>query len=259
MFSAFMLNSWLAGSAIAVTAGCIGFFAVLRGESFAAHALPLSTFPGAAAAALLGLNPFYGLISFALLGTAGITWLGRHQRHDVATALTLITLLGLGTLFLSLSNGYANAVYALLFGEILGISLSAVTITAILTLATLTALTLMFRPLLLSSISPDLVAAAGAAPQKTGTLFLTLLALTTAIALPITGALLVFSLLIGPAAAARSLSPRPITAMLTSAALALITIWTAIALAYTTNYPVGFFVGTISAVWYGLGRVVRGN
>jgi zinc/manganese transport system permease protein len=257
MLSPFMLNSWIAGSCIALAAGLIGFFVVLRGESFASHALPLGTFPGAAAATLAGINPYYGLLSFALCGAILINQLGRRQRSDVATALALITLLGLGTLCLSLSNAYAASVYALLFGDILGVSQPETLITAAISLATIIATLTLFRPLLLTSISPDLAATTRLKPARIEFLFLTLLALTTATALPITGALLVFSLLTGPAAAARALTTTPLAAAATTAALALATIWTAIALAYTTNDPIGFFVGAISALWYGLGRVIR--
>jgi zinc/manganese transport system permease protein len=257
MFAPYMLNTWLAGSLIALTAGLVGFFAVLRGESFASHALPLGTFPGAAFAAWAGINAYYGLVGFALLGIIGINQLAKNQRNDVATALTLIFLLGLGTLFLSLSTNYAGAVFSLLFGQILGLSDTDVLITAAISTIAIAGTITLFRPLLLNSISPDLAATAQIPPNRTQFLFLTLLALTTAMALPITGALLVFSLLIGPAAAARSFTNNPLTAALTSAALSLATIWAAIALAYTTNDPIGFFVGAIAALWYGVGRVIR--
>jgi zinc/manganese transport system permease protein len=257
MFAPYMLNTWLAGSLIALTAGLVGFFAVLRGESFASHALPLGTFPGAAFAAFAGINAYYGLVGFSLLGIIGIYQLAKNQRNDVATALTLIFLLGLGTLFLSLSTNYAGAVFSLLFGQILGLSDTDVLITAAISTIAIAGTITLFRPLLLNSISPDLAATAQIPPNRTQFLFLTLLALTTAMALPITGALLVFSLLIGPASAARSLATTPLAAALTAAALALATIWAAIALAYTTNDPIGFFVGAIAALWYGVGRVLR--
>ncbi|MGF6805068.1 ABC-type Mn2+/Zn2+ transport system permease subunit [Paraburkholderia sp. Clong3] len=122
MFSSFMTNTWIVASIVAAVAGFIGFFVVIRGASFAAHALPLGTFPGAAAASLLGINPLFGLIVFAALGVIGIGWLSRRGRHEVATALCLVTLLGFGALFLSMTSEYSQAVYALLFGEVLGVS-----------------------------------------------------------------------------------------------------------------------------------------
>jgi zinc/manganese transport system permease protein len=257
MFSSFMLNTWLVGTIVALVAGAAGFFVVLRGATFAAHALPLGTFPGAAFAGLLGIAPIYGLIAFAGLGVVGIFELSRAQRADVATALTLIFLLGLGTLFLSLSSQYANGVYALLFGDILGVSTAALIPVAVIGAAVIAAIALTFRPLLLCAISPDLGAAAGISPRRTELLFLVLIALATATALPVVGALLVFSLMVGPPSLARALTSAPLTALCLSAAIAVATIWSAIALSYTTNDPVGFFVGTLAALSYAAGRLWR--
>ncbi len=249
-----MLNTWVVATMVAMVAGFVGFFVVIRGSTFAAHALPLGTFPGAAAAGLLGINPLWGLILFSGLGVAGISQLGRHQRNDVATALTLITLLGLGTLFLSLSGSYSQAVYALLFGEVLGISNSEVAPVAIISLAAIAATGLLFRPLLLTSVSADLAAARGVSGQLIELLFLAILGLATAMALPVVGALLVFSLMVGPAAAARSITCRPLSAMFLSVGMAVGMVWAAIAASYATNWPIGFFVGAEAAVLYGTGR-----
>jgi zinc/manganese transport system permease protein len=257
MFASYMLNSWIAASIVAVTAGVIGFFVVLRGDSFAAHALPLGTFPGAAAAGLLGVNPFYGLVVFSGLGVIGISQIGRQERHGVAVALSLVFLLGLGTLFLSLSGQYAQSAYALLFGEVLGISDAQIAPAAIAGAITIAGVLLLFRPLLLSAVSPELCATQGVSAGRMELLFLSLLALATAMALPVVGALLVFSLMTGPAAAARALSNKPLVAMLLSTGMALVTVWAAIALSYLTNWPVGFFVGAAGLVLYALGRVMN--
>src|SRR5271168_1563526 len=122
MFSSFMINTWIAATIIAAVAGVVGFFVVIRGSSFAAHALPLGTFPGAAAATVLGINPLIGLLVFSGLGVIGISQLGRRGRHEIATALSFVMLLGLGALFLSMTTEYFQAVYSLLFGEVLGVS-----------------------------------------------------------------------------------------------------------------------------------------
>jgi zinc/manganese transport system permease protein len=257
MFSSFMQNTWIVASIVAATAGIIGFFVVVRSASFAAHALPLGTFPGAAAASLLGVNEYLGLIVFSGLGVIGISQLGRDERNEVATALILVTLLGCGTLFLSLSHDYASSVYALLFGEVLGIGADAVAPTAVIGALVIAATMLLFRPLLLSAVSSDLNEARGISTRRIELLFLSLLALATAMALPLVGTLLVFSLMTGPASAARALTNRPFPAMLLSAGLALITVWASIACAYLTNWPVGFFVGTAGALLYALGRVWR--
>jgi zinc/manganese transport system permease protein len=255
MFSSFMINTWIVSTLVAVVAGMVGFFVVLRGSSFAAHALPLGTFPGAAAATLLGINEFFGLVVFAVVGVIGISQLGRRGRHEVATALCLVTLLGLGTLFLSMTREYAQGVDAMLFGQVLGVSDEQIVAVAAMSAASILAVALMFRPLLLSSVSSDLAAARGISGRRMELWFLMVLAFATSMALPVVGALLVFSLMVGPAAAARALTDRPVAALLLSVGLALLTVWVSIGLSYTTNWPVGFFVGSIGALSYGLGRV----
>ena len=254
MFDDYMINAWIASSLVAVVAGAVGFFVVIRGASFAAHALPLSAFPGAAAANLLGIHPLIGLLAFSGLGVAGISQLARHGRRDLATALSLVMLLGLGALFLSRTTAYFQAIFALLFGGVLGVSTKDLGPVAVLTVVTIALIVVLFRPLLLSSVSPDLGAARGVAPRLMEVLFLIVVALATAMALPVVGALLVFSLMVGPASAARALTARPLAAILLSVVLALITVWAAIALSFISDWPVGFFVGALSAIAYTIGR-----
>src|SRR5215469_7472902 len=119
MLSGFMVSAWIVSATVAVVAGAVGFFVVLRGSAFVADALPTGAFAGAAGASLIGVNTLVGLGAFSLLGALGIGWLGRRSRHDVATALTLVTMLGMGSLFLSFSTEYAQEVYSLMFGEVL--------------------------------------------------------------------------------------------------------------------------------------------
>lgn len=256
MFSGFMLNAWLAGSIVAIVAGVVGFFVVVRGTAFSAHALPLGAFPGAAAARLLGVDEFFGLIAFAGLGVLGIAALGRRNRRDVATALSLVTLLGLGALFLSLTQQYSQEVYALLFGEVLGVSNAELLPVAVLGGMAIVLTLAFFRPLLLSAVSAELAEAKGISAAAMELLFLGILGFATAVTVPVVGALLVFSLMVGPASAARSLTARPGPAMALSVALALVTAWASIALSYVTDWPVGFFVGALGAAWYALGRIV---
>lgn len=257
MFASYMINGWIMATIIAVVAGAVGLFVVLRGMTFAAHALPLGAFPGAAAANLLGINPFWGLIGFSGLGVVGITQLAQRQRREVATALVLMALLGLGTLFLSLSGHYAQGVYALLFGQLVSVSRSQIWPVLILGLLILAAIGLAFRPLLLSTLSPDLAATHGLSSRRADFGFLLLVGAATAMALPVVGALLVFSLMVGPAAAARSLANRPATALLLSVILSLLTVWTAIAASYASDWPIGFFVGTIAALLFLVAQVTH--
>ncbi len=209
MFSSFMLNTWFAGTAVAVIAGVTGFFAVLRGSTFAAHAIPNGAFAGAAGAALLGLNPFVGLAVFSAAGALGIAGLSRRARSDVATALTFVLMLGVGALFVSWSTQYAQEAYSLLFGEVFGISASEVLPIAILGAVSVAVIVVMFRPLLLSSALPEVAEARGVPPRRMELVFLLVMALATSMTVPVVGALLMFSLMIGPAAAARSLTARP--------------------------------------------------
>jgi zinc/manganese transport system permease protein len=254
MFSGFMVNAWEVASVVAVVAGVVGFFTVLRGSSFAAHAIPNGSFAGAAGASLIGVSTLLGLGVFSLAGALGIGLLGRRGRHDVATALALVMMLGLGALFLSFSEEYAPAVYSLLFGEVLGISSNDIAPTAILGLVCIAAIAVLYRPLMLSSVLPEVAEAHGVSRFAMEMLFLIVLALATAMTVPVVGTLLIFSLMIGAPAAARSFTDRPLIAMALSVAFALIIVWAAIAASYETNYPVGFFVGTGSAVSYTLGR-----
>jgi zinc/manganese transport system permease protein len=254
MFSDFMVNAWEVASIVAVVAGVVGFFTVLRGSAFAAHAIPNGSFAGAAGASLIGVSTLLGLGVFSLAGALGIGLLSRKGRHDVATALALVMMLGLGALFLSFSEEYAPAVYSLLFGEVLGISSNDIAPTAILGLICIAAIAVLYRPLMLSSVLPEIGEARGVSRFAMEMLFLVVLALATAMTVPVVGTLLVFSLMIGAPAAARSFTDRPLVAMALSIAFALIIVWIAIAASYETNYPVGFFVGTGSAVSYTLGR-----
>ena len=210
MFDDFMVNTWIAATMVAAVAGIVGFFVVIRGASFAAHALPLSAFPGAAAANLLGVNPLVGLLVFSGLGVVGISQLARRGRRDLATALSLVMLLGLGALFLSRTTEYFQAVYALLFGEVLGVSSADLAPVAALSAVSIALIAMLFRPLLLNSVSPELGEARGVSARGMEVLFLAVVALATAMALPVVGALLVFSLMVGPASAARALTDRPL-------------------------------------------------
>ncbi|MGO9906560.1 MAG: metal ABC transporter permease [Solirubrobacteraceae bacterium] len=257
MFSGFMVNAWVVATIVAVVGGAVGFFVVLRGSAFVAHAVPNGSFAGAAAASLVGVNALIGLGVFSLGGALGIGLLGRRGRHDVATALTLVFMLGLGALFLSFSVEYAPEIYSLLFGEVLGISTNQLGPTIALALVSLAALAVLYRPLLLSSALPDSAQARGIAPFAIELGFLLLVALVTTMTVPVVGTALIFSLMIGPPAAARAFTNRPWVAIMLSVAIALIVVWAAIALSYQTNWPVGFFVGTASAAAYATGRAWR--
>jgi zinc/manganese transport system permease protein len=191
---------------------------------------------------------------FALSGALGIGVLGRRGRHDVVTALALVFMLGLGALFLSMTVEYAPEIYSLLFGEVLGVSSSELAPTAALAVVCIVAVVVLYRPLMLSSVLPEAGEARGVSAFRMELYFLAIVALATTMTVPVVGTLLIFTLMIGAPAAARSFTERPVPAIALSVAIAIGTVWAAIARAYTTNYPVGFFVGMISACSYALGR-----
>ena len=254
MFEGFMVNAWTVASIVAVVAGVVGFFAVLRGSVFAAHAIPNGSFAGAAGASLLGVSTLLGLGAFSLLGALAIAALARRGRRDVGTALALVLMLGLGSLFLALSSQYAPEAYSLLFGEVLGVSTNALAPTAGLALACVVAVCVLYRPLLLSSVHPEAGQARGVSAFAMELCFLLVLALASTMTVPVVGTLLIFSLMTGAPAAARSFSASPPAAMALSVLIALVIVWVAIAASYQSNYPVGFFVGTLSGCAYALGR-----
>jgi zinc/manganese transport system permease protein len=260
MFTGLMLNTWVAASVVAVIAGITGFFAVLRGSTFAAHAIPNGAFAGAAGASLLGVNVIWGLAVFAVGGALGIGALdamGRKARHDVVTALILVVMLGLGALFVSLGSQYAEEAYSLLFGEVFGVSRAQVLPILGLGVAAGLAIGVAFRPLMLTSAVPEVAAARGVSTRRAELYFLVVMALATSMTVPVVGALLMFSLMIGPAAAARSVTARPGAALALSVLVALATVWLSIALSYETNWPLGFFVGIIGAAFYLTGLWAR--
>ncbi|QRF24551.1 metal ABC transporter permease [Alicyclobacillus sp. TC] len=249
-----MLSTWEGASIVAVLAGMIGFFVILRGTAFASHALPKGGFAGAAAAALLGINTLWGLTVFSVSGALAIGWLGRRGRHDVVIALILVFLLGSGALFLNLSDMYAPEIYSLLFGEILGITPAEVRDTAIIGLVSIIILLLVYRPLLYVSVLPESAQARGLSVRRMEMVFLFLVGLTSAVTVPIVGALLTFSLMVAPAAAASYLAKRPGMAMILSVVISLASVWLSILLSFDTGWPVGFFVASLSAFAYFLAR-----
>ena len=254
MFSGFMVNAWEVGTMVAVVGGVVGFFVVLRGSAFPAHAIPNGAFAGAAGANLLAINPLIGLGVFSFGAALGIGALSRRGRSDAVTALALVMMLALGAAFLSLSTQYEPQIFSLLFGEILGVSSSEILPVVALGAVCIVAVAVLYRPLMLTSIAPDIAAARGLRPQRFEIAFLIVIACATTMTVPVVGALLIFTLMLGPSAAAQCFTNRAGRAMAGSVAIALVTIWLALACAYESNWPVGFYVSVLSATSYGIGR-----
>ncbi|WP_234732127.1 metal ABC transporter permease [Acidocella facilis] len=248
---------WLATSLVALAAGAAGYFVVVRRAGFAAHSLPMAAFPGAAAASLFGVPLWLGLGGFALGGAGLLALMQRRARRDSATALLLSGLLALGALFLSLSGHYAGSVYGLLFGQVFALGPADLPVLGAIGLCVPLALWGAMRPLSLSALSPELTRVQGGNPALLEFLFLALLALAAGFAVPVTGALLVFSLMLGPGAAASRLCARPGGAFALSMALALGLSSVSLALAYVSDWPMGFFTGVGAALVYLAARAVR--
>src|SRR5712691_10111127 len=160
--SSFVQNAFLAGSIVAIVAAVIGYFVLVRGLTFAGHAMSHIGFAGAAGAVLLGIEPVFGLLAFTIAAGIGIGILGKELRERDIAIGTIMTLgLGLGILFLSLYRGYAEQAYSILFGTIIGISQVDVLITAVFSLLALALLLAIFRPLLFSSFDPEVALARG--------------------------------------------------------------------------------------------------
>ncbi|HTT58927.1 MAG TPA: metal ABC transporter permease [Acidimicrobiales bacterium] len=256
MFASYFIPAWEAATIVAAVAGVVGFFTVMRGASFAAHALPNGSFAGAAGAYLIGVNTLIGLGTFAMLGALTIATLGRRTRNDVATALTIVLMLGLGGLFIAQTREYAQAIFALLFGEAISVPNSYIVPTEVLGALCVLAIVLLYRPLLLTSVSPDAAEARGISPRLVDVAFLLILAMVTTMAVPVVGTLLIFALLVSPAASARCVTKSPLPSLVLSVALALATVWSSFALSYVANLPIGFFVGAIGIGTYAAARAI---
>jgi zinc/manganese transport system permease protein len=248
---AFMRNAFVAGTASAVVAGLVGYFVVLRGSSFAAHAISHIGFAGAAGAVLLGLNPVLGVAVLSLVASAGIGVLGKRLRgRDVVIGLVMAASLGLGSLFISLYTGNAQNAYSILFGQIFGITTGAVLITILTSVIVLALLAAVYRPLLFASLDEEVAQARGVPVGALAIGFMLLLALAVSEAVQVSGVLLIFALLVAPGAIAERIARRPAAALAVSGCLAVLITWLSLTLAYYTPYPVSFYVTSLAFVLY---------
>ena len=262
-----MQNAYLAGTFVAIAAGFIGYFMVLRGQSFAGHSLANVGFAGATGAVLLGIAPVIGLFFAGLLAAVGIQTLNvasrQKRQSDIAVGAVLTASLALGFLFMHLSTAeYAGNVYNVLFGNVLGIDDMDVGVIAWSTLLLLGVLLLIARPLFFASIDPDVAAAHGVPVSALSFAYLVLLALEVAVAVQVVGVLLIFALLVTPAAIAQYVTTRPVVTILIAIALALLFTWAGLAIGYVTPYPVGFFITSFAFATYVLvrgGQFVRNS
>jgi zinc/manganese transport system permease protein len=247
----FVQNAFMAGTLIAIVAAIVGYFVVLRAQAFAAHALSHVGFAGATLAAFTGVSALLGMSGFTALAALGMGFLGKRIRgRDVEIGMILSFALGLGVLFLRLYTSSASEAVGVLFGSILSVSQTDIMFSLILGIGTLIILAAIFRPLLFSSIDPEVAEARGVPIKALSIVFMLLLAITVAEAIQVVGVLLVFALIVAPAAAAQHLTRRPFSAIIISVALGIFFTWGGLLLALATNYPVSFYISALAAITY---------
>jgi len=247
----FIINAFAAAGIVAVVSGIVGYFLVMRGQTFAGHALSHIGFAGATGAGLIGLAPLWGLVGFTL--AAGIAMGALSERisnRDVAIGVVLALSLGFGLLFLHYYTSFATQATALLFGNVLAVDRAMIVTLILLGVATLVALTAIMRPLIFASLQPELAEAKGVPMRFIATAFLAIVALAVSACAQIVGVLMVFTLMVGPAAAAQRLTNGLWSGLALSAALALTEAWLGIVMAYYSDWPVSFCIALLSALVY---------
>lgn len=262
----FMVNAYRAGTIIAVAAAVMGWFMVLRKQTFAGHTLAVVGFPGAAGATLIGVSATYGYFAFCIAAALVIAAIprggqGSYGHESALTGVVQAFALACGFLFVALYHGFLNSLTGLLFGTLLGISNGQVVVLLIVAVVVLGVLAFVGRPLLFASVDPVVAQASGVPVRLLSTVFLVLLGAAVAEASQITGTLLVFALLVMPAAAAQALTARPWLGLVLSVVIAVAVTWLGLGAAYFSVYPIGFFVSTFAFAAYLLaqlaGRVRR--
>jgi zinc/manganese transport system permease protein len=262
---AFMVNALRAGAIVAVVAGVLGWFMVLRRQTFAGHTLSLVGFPGAAGATLLGLSAALGYFAFCIAAAAVFAAIPRSRSTRAFSEESAVIgsvqslMLASGFLFVTLYAGNLNGLNALLFGNFLGITNDQVLVLLLVAVAAMTLLAAIARPLLFSSVDGDVAAAAGVRVRVVSTLFLLLLGAAVAEASQITGSLLVFALLVLPPAAAQAFTIRPLLGGLLAVAIGVAVSCTGLLLAYYLPYPAGTFITSLSFAVYLVARAVQAN
>ena len=253
----FMRSAFAAGLVVALVAGAVGYFLVLRHLAFAGHALSHVGFAGATGAFLLGLTPFWGLLALTLAASTAMGLIGERLRgRDIAVGVILSLSLGLGVLFLHLYTAYAAEATALLFGNVLAVSDANLRALATLAVLSLLGLAVISRPLIFATLEPELAEAKGLSLRLVSVLFLLIVGIAVAEAAQVVGVLLVFALMVSPAAAAQRLTTRLKSGVALAVLLALAETWAGIVLAYITDAPPTFWITLLSSGAYLLALLV---
>lgn len=247
----FMRHAFIAGTLAAIIAGMVGYFAIIRHLAFAAHALGHIGFAGASGALLIGMTPLTGQFILTVIAAIGMGALGeRISKSDMAIGIVLSFCLGLGTLFLYLYHGFAGQASVILFGNLLGVSAEDLKIMAWLTVISIVGLSVITRPLFFASLEPELAEAKGISLFWMGIVFIVLMAIAVTLASQVVGVILVFTLLVGPAAIAVQWTHRFWSGIFMSTMLALLVVWIGISLSYYTDWPISFWISFFTFVLY---------
>jgi zinc/manganese transport system permease protein len=253
-----MVNAYRAGLVVAVLAGVVGWFMVLRRQTFAGHSIAVTGFPGAAAAVYVGLSATLGYFGFclgsalviALLSRGGGVGVGERAHSSALIAVVQALALAVGALFLELYGGFLGNTSAFLFGDFLGITNTDVLVLGVVAIVVLAALATLGRRLLFASVDPAVAAARGVSVRRTNVLFLLVLGACVAEVSKFTGSLLVFALMVMPAAAAQQLTARPGRSLALTVLIGLLVTWFGLAWAYFGNEATGFTITTLAFACY---------
>lgn len=252
----FIQNAFLAGTIVAIICGLVGYFVILRGQAFAAESLSHIGFTGATGAGLIGVSSLAGMVFLTLIGGLGMGALGRRLRgRDVEIGMVLTLMLGLGVLFLNLYSQNSTRAVSVLFGSILSVSRQDALITLVTGIVVLVILASIFRPLQYASLDPEVAEARGIPVRGLSILFTLLLAATVSVTVQIVGVLLVFALLVVPAATAEHLTHKPLSMLGLSILLSLAATWGGLVLAFVGHAPASFFIVSLASLLYFSTRV----
>jgi zinc/manganese transport system permease protein len=249
MGSSFMQHALIGGSLVAVAAGLLGYFVITRQNAFAAHALAHIGFPGATGAILIGAPVTLGLAVFCVGGGLLIGLFGRRVAdREMATGTILALATALGVLFASLASANASTTTSVLFGNLLAISDDQLLVYGAFTLAVVGTLAVLARPLVFASVDPAVAEARGVPVRALGLAFVVLLALTITMAVQVVGTLLLFALVVTPAATALRITARPARVALIAVALALAAVWGGLVLSAMVDLPPSFFIVSLAVL-----------
>ena len=257
--SVFMRNALIGGTLVALAAGLIGYFVIVRNTAFAAHALAHIGLPGATGAALLGLPVGLGLGAFCIGGALVIGALGsRAYDRDVATGTVLALATGFGLFFNSLATKNSSTLTNVLFGNLLAITHQQLLMFTALLVVMAAAVVFVFRPLLFASVNAQVAEAKGVPVRALSVLFMVLLGIAVTMAVLAVGTLLLFALVVTPAATAIMVTARPILAMAISTGISVASVWAGLAVSAIFNMPPSFVIVTIACgIWLAVWTVDR--